>query len=66
MTIYNVTLLFEANDELGVIEVSVEAESLFANADWILFHEGKEPNAPAHTVVAAFPKESVVSVLKES
>jgi hypothetical protein len=63
MAKYKVTLEFEKG-EAGANELTVEATSIHATADWILFNSNEQ--AAAHTVVtAAFPKDRVVSVVIE-
>ena len=59
MTKYNVTLEYGAGGHNG--PVSVDAQSIKANADWIIFHSDNQ--GASHSVLAAFPRDRVVSVV---
>lgn len=63
MAKYKVTLEFELGEQ-GVHDLFVDATSIHATADWILFNSNDA--ASDHTVVtAAFPEDRVVSVVIE-
>jgi hypothetical protein len=55
-------ILAAAVDDIGTHTLDVEAQSVIANADWIFFHSG--PGGNADSVVAAFPKDRVISVTR--
>jgi hypothetical protein len=55
-------ILVAAVDDIGTHTVEVEAQSVIATPDWIFFHSG--PSGNADSVVAAFPKDRVISVIK--
>ncbi|MGO9582300.1 MAG: hypothetical protein ACLP36_05780 [Acidimicrobiales bacterium] len=58
MTKYKVRLQAEAREDAN--DVMVEAMSVKANADWVVFYSGTQDLA--HAVVAAFPKDRVIGV----
>ena len=60
MATYEVLIEFEANQEKGVNTVTVEAESIEAGPEWIVFYSTGTPHA--FQVVAAFPIKRVISV----
>jgi|GEM_PF-2941456 hypothetical protein len=63
MAKYKVTVQFEAaNGVSGVSAVEVDAEHVFTNADWVTFHT--EQQGLSNTLVATFPRDRVVSVVK--
>jgi hypothetical protein len=55
-------ILAAAVDDIGTHTLNVEAQSVIATADWIFFHSGL--GGAADTVVAAFPKDRVISVTR--
>ncbi len=61
MANYIVKMRFSENEKDAITDVPVAAGSLSTSPDWILFYIGRDLHA--HTVVAAFPKENVISVI---
>jgi hypothetical protein len=55
-------ILVAAVDDIGTHTVEVEAQSVIATSDWIFFHSS--PGGNADSVVAVFPKDRVISVVK--
>jgi hypothetical protein len=60
---YKVLIDFESNEQKGIDPVVVEAGGFHTDPDWIVFR--KESRELAGTVIAAFPKDRVVSVTSE-
>jgi len=61
MTKYKVRLQAAVGEDAN--DVMVDATSVQATPDWVFFYSGMQDQA--HTVVAAFPKERVISVVTE-
>jgi hypothetical protein len=53
-------ILAAAVDDIGTHTLEVEARTVIATADWVFFHSGT--GGKADSVVAAFPKDRVISV----
>jgi hypothetical protein len=61
MTKYKVRLQAQVGEDAN--DVILDAASVKAALDWVIFYRGAQEQA--HTVVAVFPKERVISVVTE-